>query len=69
MKKRAVIRMMEVTMGSRKRMYYKWVKINEKMKLTEEYIRINRTFDEINKVIKSVCDNIFVENQIAKLKE
>ena len=67
-KKRAVIQLIDTTMGGQKRLYQRWINITEKTKLINECRLIGNIFSTLNAVIKSVSDNAFGNNKENQLK-
>lgn len=55
-KKKSVIQMIEVTNKGQRKMYDRWMKINEKSKIMKECQQVISTMESINKVIKSTND-------------
>ena len=68
-KKRAVIQLINTTMGGQKKMYNRWHNITEKTRLMNECRLVTGMFGTLNNVIKAVCDNAFIENRETALKE
>ena len=68
-KKRAVIQLINVTMGGQKKFYQRWIGITEKTRLLRECKLISNMFGTINLAIKSVTDNVFANNKDNQIKE
>jgi len=68
-KKRAVIQLINVTMGGQKKLYNRWLNITEKAKLLNECKLVSSVFSTLNFAIKSVSDIAFVDNKDTALKE
>ena len=68
-KKRAVIQLIDTTMGGRKKFYSRWSSLTEKSKLVNECKLIANLFASLNFTIKSVSDNAFSETKENVLKE
>ncbi|MBL2503839.1 hypothetical protein ELJ47_30305, partial [Klebsiella pneumoniae] len=68
-KKRAVIQLIDTTMGGQKKMYNRWKSITEKTRLMNECRQITSLFQTLNFAIKSVADLAFVDNKDSALKE
>jgi hypothetical protein len=68
-KKRAVIQLINVTMGGQKKFYNRWLSITEKTKLLNECKLVSSVFASLNFAIKSVADIAFVDNKDTAIKE
>ncbi|MDV7394956.1 hypothetical protein RZS08_26460, partial [Arthrospira platensis SPKY1] len=68
-KKRAVIQLIDTTMGGQKKLYNRWKSITEKTRLMNECKQITSLFQTLNLAIKSVADFAFVDNKDSALKE
>ena len=68
-KKRAVIQLINVTMGGQKKFYNRWLSITEKTKLLNECKLVSSVFASLNFAIKSVSDIAFVDNKDTAIKE
>ena len=68
-KKRAVIQLINVTMGGQKKFYNRWLSITEKTKLLNECKLVSSVFASLNFAIKSVSDIAFVDNKDTQIKE
>ena len=62
-KKRAVIQLIDTTMGGQKKFYHRWINITQKTKLIKECKEIGNVFNSLNKIIKSTNDNAFGNNR------
>ena len=67
-KKRAVIQLINMTMGGQKRLYQRWLSITEKSKLINECKLVNNIFNTLNQAIKSVSDNFFEDQKTNQIK-
>ena len=56
-------------MGGQKRLYQKWLSINEKSKLIHECRLVSNIFASINLAIKSVSDAAFLNNKNNQIME
>ena len=56
-------------MGGQKKLYSRWKSITEKTKLMNECKLMSSIFQTMNYAIKSVADNVFVDNKESSLKE
>jgi hypothetical protein len=68
-KKRAVIQLINVTMGGQKKLYNRWLSITEKTKLLNECKLVSSVFSSLNFLIKSVSDMAFGNNIENTIKE
>ena len=68
-KKRAVIQLIDTTMGGQKKLYNRWKSITEKTRLMNECKLLTSMFSTLNLAIKSVADLAFVDNKDSQLKE
>ena len=68
-KKRAVIQLINATMGGQKKMYNRWSNITERTRLMNECRQVTNLFSTINFAIKSVADNAFSDNKDNTIKE
>ena len=69
MKKRAVIQLINTTMGGQKKLFNRWINLTEKSRLLNECRLVSKLFTTLNFAIKSVSDNAFNENIDNSLKE
>ena len=67
-KKRAVIQLIDTTMGGQKKFYQRWMSITEKSKLIRECQLLTSVFNSLHLSIKSVSDIAFSNNKDAQLK-
>ena len=67
-KKRAVIQLIDVTMGGQKKFYQRWMAMTEKSKLIRECQLINQFFSTLNLSIKSISDIAFASNKDNQIK-
>ena len=56
-------------MGGQKKMYNRWHSIMTETGLMNKCKLVSSMFSTLNYVIKSVCDNAFIENKETDLKE
>jgi hypothetical protein len=69
-KKRAVIQLINATMGGQKKMYGRWLGHHRKNKTYElMQISVSHIFSNINFAIKSVADNAFLNSADNQIKE
>ena len=68
-KKRAVIQLINTTMGGQKKMYGRWFNITERTRLMNECKQVSNFFSTVNFAIKAVADNAFSDNKDSALKE
>ena len=68
-KKRAVIQLINVTMGGQKKMYNRWLGITEKTRLLNECKLVTNLFQSLNFAIRSVSDIAFGNNKDNAIKE
>ena len=67
-KKRAVIQLIDTTMGGQKKFYQRWMNITEKSKLIKECQLISQFFNTLNLSIKSISDIAFGNNKDNQIK-
>ena len=67
-KKSAVIQLIECTMGGQKKLYNRWRSMTEKSKLMSECKLMTGLFQTLNYAIKSVADNVFLDNKESSMK-
>ena len=67
-KKRAVIQLIDTTMGGQKKFYQRWISITEKSKLIKECQLLTKVFNSLHLSIKSVSDIAFANNRDSQLK-
>ena len=68
-KKRAVIQMINVTSGGRKKLFNRWQNMTEKQHLLTECRLVQNLFAALNFAIKSISDNTFLGDDANNLKE
>jgi len=68
-KKRAVIQLINVTMGGQKKFYNRWLGITEKTRLLNECKLVSSVFASLNFAIRSVSDLAFGNNKDNAIKE
>ena len=68
-KKRAVIQLINVTMGGQKKFYNRWLGITEKTKLLNECKLVSSVFASLNFAIRSVSDIALGNNKDNAIKE
>ena len=68
-KKRAVIQLINTTMGGQKKMYGRWLNITDRTRLMNECKQVSNLFSTINFAIKAVADNAFSDNKDSAAKE
>jgi hypothetical protein len=67
-KKRAVIQLIDTTMGGQKKFYQRWMTITEKSKLINECKLVTNVFSSLNYIIKSVADNALGNHKDSQIK-
>ena len=68
-KKRAVIQLINTTMGGQKKMYNRWLSITDRTRLMNECKQVASVFSTLNFAIKSVADIAFLDSKDQALKE
>ena len=68
-KKRAVIQLVNTTMGGQKKMYQRWYNINDRTKLLKQCRALGNAFNIAQTAIRSVTDNAFSSSKDNAIKE
>ena len=68
-KKRAVIQLINLTQGSQKRMYNRWLGLTEKSKLINECKVVSSFLASLTSAIKSATDSSFLDSKENQVKE
>jgi len=67
-KKRAVIQLINTTMGGQKKMYNRWLGITERTRLLNECRLVSNLFSTLNFAIKSVADVALLDSKDQAIK-